>query len=137
MKRHLLFHALLYLLAFCFSVLTQTLSAQARMEVFVTDDEPFHLIINGKKINDEPATNASAELIGAVWSIKVQFVNTKLDPIVERIISTSPGTDMQFELVRDNDQYKLQNLQTVIQTKRLIEGATRQSVDILLGHLKL
>lgn len=43
---------------------------------------------------------------------------------------------MQFELVRENDQYKLCNLQTVIQTKALIEDATRQSVDILLGQIR-
>lgn len=117
-------------------LLSQTVYSQARMEVFITDDEPFYLIVNGKKINDEAATNASTALIGAVWSVKVKFVNEKLDAVSERIISTTPGTDMQFELVRENDQYKLRNLQTVIQTKALIEDATRQSVDILLGQIK-
>lgn len=136
MKRHLFFTATLFTAAFFLCLPAQSLFAQARMEVFITDDEPFHLIVNGKKINDEPSTNASTELIGAVWSVKVKFVNEKLDAVSERIISTTPGTDMQFELVRENDQYKLCNLQTVIQTKALIEDATRQSVDILLGQIR-
>ncbi len=109
--------------------------AQARIEVFTSDEQPFTLTINGRKINAEPATNVTADLVGSAWSLKVVFADSSLQSIVERIESPAPNVDMQFELIRKKGQYKLKNLQVEQSVKNMAKGAGGMGLELLIDEM--
>jgi hypothetical protein len=64
--------------------------AQSSLEVFSSEDLKFTLYLNGKKINQTPETNVSAQNLPKSISIKVVFED-KAIPAIEKSVNSKVG----------------------------------------------
>ncbi len=85
------------LLAFAFLLFAQ-LSVHAQiahdLTVYSEDGETFTLLVNGQKVNDQPAASVTAQNINFDYAkVIVQFANDSLPPIERKNLQiATPGT---------------------------------------------
>lgn len=97
------------ILLFCSSIFAQNTS---NLIVFSENGNPFYLILNGIRQNEEPQTNVKVEMLNAPnYTTKVIFSDTKLGEIEKKylLVQDADGNpaEVTYAIIEKKGQYKL------------------------------
>lgn len=85
-----------------------SMSQKNNLVVFTLESEPFHLILNGIRQNDNPETNVKVtNLEGDFYKMRIVFDNQELEPIDQSVSHLNSGTEIKMEIEKKRGEYKV------------------------------
>lgn len=110
--------------------LTDVFSQGSTLIVFSKDGQPFHLIMNGVRQNDEPETNVRVEeLSEASYQVKVIFKDETLPEIEKRFFPQEP-VEATFAVQRNKKGALILRLQSMVDIAEALPAPANQEVVV-------
>ncbi len=101
--------ALFFTFFCCIASLAGTSQVVNNLVIICNDPEPFTLIMNGERYNEEPATKVRAENLNLPkYAVKIIFKNGDIKPVDDAITFFASGNECTFSLdKKGKKKYKL------------------------------